>query len=174
MSDTLRAPLIRHFETLATDVAIGRHGDPHVAFVVFVYPDSEPSVVAVTPSRSPRNLSTLRAGKGDEKAETTGERFFTYEDLYDAYSALNAARWAMQIHHLRSKGGLTLGAEIIETIRERWQRHKDAPIMRAMAEAQHLAEHPHVCTCKRRFRTGRGLGMHIARTTHGTHGLDVS
>jgi hypothetical protein len=39
----------------------------------------------------------------------------------------------------------------------------------ALKRAAAEAETPHVCICKRRFRTARGLAAHISRTKRGQH-----
>ena len=70
MTDELRSPLPRAFERLADDLVVERHGDPHVAFAVLVYPDREPAIVAITGRQSgAHDITTIEASDNETHDE---------------------------------------------------------------------------------------------------------
>jgi len=165
MTDDLRTPLVRRFETFATDLAVGRHGDPHVAFVVLVYPDREPAIIPVTPACSPQNLTLVSAGENETHSKPAG-LFFTYQDVEDAAHALRdaCAAWRMFGYGSHRDSGVSLGRHIGQKVRDYWDHRKAIPMILALDAATDLAAHPAVCDCGVRFKTERGLAMHRARS----------
>lgn len=164
MSDDLRAPIVGALEKLGMDLALGRYGDPYVAFVVLVHPDQPPSIVAVSP-RGQHDIAHIAYSDAEdaEQNERESSRFFTYSDFTDAKEALHDADFAWTIanyHHGRGGNKQSLGAYIVEHVREAWQRRRDRGMEREMEKAAYEATHPAVCPfCNRRF-TERGLAQH--------------
>lgn len=174
MSD-LSALLQRSLEGLAMDLLVGRHGDPHVGFVVFVYPDRGPEIIALTPAgtgRTPLSHIVTRDEKDPESKGKDSDRFFSFEDLEDAAHGLTDAMDALRAHgslwyrryDKERQPGETLGQHIARHVATTWARRRDIAMNRAMAVAAEELK-PQCPHCKRRF-TDRGLKMHLARAWH--------
>ena len=175
MSDDLRSPLVRKFESFATDLAVGRHDDPHVAFVVLVYPDREPAIIPVTPACSPQNINLISSDRNENGRKPAG-RFFTYQELKDAAMAMGDATSAMRMFRYPTfRKSAVLGQHVGQEIRHLWDRRKAFPMVEALAKAADLAAHPAACDCGQRFKTDRGLAMHRARSrTHRAKAADAA
>lgn len=150
-------------ERLAGDVLVGRYGDPHVAFVVFVYPERAPEVASITPGGSmARPLSAVQASK-DAGGSPRPSRFFTLADLNEAASAMSAAHDMLRRPPRSVADGISKwGDVIVAEIAKRWQRHRDYTSERVMKAAAEEAK-PRCPHCNGRF-TVRGLPMHLARS----------
>ncbi len=161
MSDELRTPLPRAFERLADDLTIGRHGDPHVAFAVLVYPDREPAVIAITGSGSgAHDLAVIEASQSAQSAAANG-RFFTAEDLAMAHHALSEADGTLRFG--RPKKDETLGQAIAQRIRADWESRARHEIETAMKKAANDARYGWKCEICGSGYTERGLKMHQAK-----------
>lgn len=154
----LRAPLVEQMQRLATDIAIERHGDPHVAFVVLCYPDREPAIIVVVPGVSPRDLNRL--GSGTKTTEPKKQVPFPGAEFVEAVRAMGDAHFAMRVR-LEDE---TVGASIGRQVQREWERRRMAPVEAALEKAEDERKRPKVCAnCKRRF-TVRGYAMHLARS----------
>lgn len=160
MSDDLRAPLVPAFERLATDIAVGRHGDPHVAFITFVYPDRRPEIVVVASKGSAQSLYNARKGKPRDVADddsVTRQIWFAHEDLADASHALESARWA--IRSLNAASEVSVGRQIEAKVERDWQARRESDLARQIERNRRPAECPH---CHGHY-TLRGLTQHLSR-----------
>lgn len=168
MSDELRGGLVAALDRLRTRLATGEHGDPHVGFAVFVYPDSEPTIVAIT-ERGPHDLRTLVDSEDERAGRDDPKRWFTIEEFDEAADALADAGLAMRLYAVWKTGfdrsePETPGSKIAEEVRRRWETRRERPILAALARAEVEREKPEVCDgCKRRF-TERGLVLHLSRS----------
>lgn len=158
------------------DLLVGRHGDPHVGFVVFVYPDRAPEIVALTPAgtgRTPLSHIVTRDEKDPESEGKGPDRFFSAEDLQDAAHGLMDAVEALRAHgsgwyrryDKERQPDETLGRHISRHVASVWGRRRDFAMNRAMAAAAEASK-PQCPHCKRRFNTDRGLKAHLARAWH--------
>lgn len=164
MNDNLRGPLVNQLEALATDLAIGRHGDPHLAFAVLCYPDREPAVLIITGNHSATDLSHLQA-RDDAKDPGDSAPFPTAE-FQEAQMAMSDADMGIHIapFHMALDPDATIGTTVADTIRDAWKRRRLAPITKALAQADHEKARPAECPyCHQRF-TQRGLPMHLSKS----------
>lgn len=170
MSDELRAGLVAALDRLRTRLAVGEHGDPHVAFAVLVYPDSEPTILAVT-ERGPVDFRTLVDGEDEKASKDDSKRWFSMADFSEAGDALADAELALRMYSVWKTGFdrstvETPGGKIAEEVRRRWEDRRERPIVAALARAEEERRKPSVCEgCKRRF-TERGLALHLARSRY--------
>lgn len=164
--------LPRALERLAMDVMVGRYGDPHGGFVVLVYPDREPEIVALTNSGSGAASIRTIVDKGDKRARTNkepGERFFTVEDLREAEHALHDAHAALTYRHLHvSRAGdddsRRLGQRVADHIAATWLNRRERQIASEMEKAAHAEKYSERCPHCRGSFTKRGLPMHLAKS----------
>lgn len=157
----LRGPLVPALESLSVDLATGRHGDPHVGFVVFVYPDSPPQIVAVS-ERGTCPFDKLVTSDSKLASNKPG-LFFDHSDLSDADEALGDVRVAMNMFGYSDRG-MELGEYIAQETHSRWSNRRESKLKRAMDEAADHARRPATCPkCHQRY-TERGLKQHIARS----------
>lgn len=164
--DSLRAPLIAPLERMATDIAIGRYGDPHGAFIVLVYPDEAPTVLASHGGHSVYNLGTLHVPDETEsrrERRPERERCFALDDLYDAYRALGDADHAIHFSGW-DKTGCTVGEFILDEIRDKWQRRRDNRMKSAMDDAARKARYSAECPHCHSHYTAKGIKTHLARS----------
>lgn len=160
VAERLSARLGERLRHLGTDVDLEHFGDPHVAFIAFVYPDREPEIVAVT-DRTAQSLRHLRFGKKDEPQDSKG-RFFDYNDFKLAELAFNDADLGFII--AKDDGREELGETIQRRMSESWANRIANKIKAALTKADADAARPAVCpNCKRRF-TERGINTHWARS----------
>lgn len=155
--DDLRAHVTRGMQRLTDDVLMDRYGDPHVAFAVMLYPDAPPAVVALTPSGSGAcDLKRLQFGQDDEPSKG---RFFTFQELQEAARGLRDAELGMLIARPTSAG--TLGEQIVERVKEGWERHNTFTIDQTLKKAAVEQARPMVCpSCRQRY-TKRGFPQHL-------------
>lgn len=162
----LRSPLVDALERLTADLVIGRHGDPHVAFVVMIHPDQHPTIVALSPAGS-HDLATMIVRPATEPAGESRPRLFGYPEFHEAADALDDAKWAWRsFGSLVADGeeGRTLGQHIDSAVRTRWERRRDSVLASEMERAAFEESHRSICEfCLRRF-TDRGLIQHRARS----------
>lgn len=164
----LAALLHRGFERLTGDVLVGRHGDPHVAFVVLVYPDRAPEIIAVTPAGSGCTPLARIVESDDKLASKSTERFFDVADLSEASAALSDADSFMRYgRRWREDGDIrTLGQRLAEKVSKGWQRRRDVAFEQALEADAEKARRPEVCPyCRSRF-TRRGFPVHLARARY--------
>lgn len=157
--DDLRTHVARGMKRLTDDVLMDRYGDPHVAFTVMLYPDAPPSVVALTPSGSGAcDLKHLQFGKDADDSQPKG-RFFTFEELQEAARGLRDAELGMLLARPTSVG--TLGEQIMERVKEGWERHNTFTIDQTLKKAAVEQARPMVCpSCHQRY-TKRGFPAHL-------------
>lgn len=158
----LRAGLVDAVEQFRADLAIGRHGDPHVGFVVLVHSDAPPDIVIIAEAGA-HDISRIKQSSPGEPPRTGGGRFFHMADLDAAANALRDAAGVIRYRSRGLGGEETLGQAIVAEIRQRWQDRIDHTINTMLAKAGDEARRSAVCDgCKRRF-TERGLSAHHAR-----------
>lgn len=160
--DGLHAALPRSFERLADDLVVGRHGEPHVAFAVLIYPDREPAVVAVT-ERGAGTCDLSKIVSGNEDDRDREGRFFSLADLEEAEDALRDALMGIRTFGY-TKRVCGLGEHVGDWIKDQWVARRDRRLEAEMEKAAHDAKYAHKCEfCGSGF-TERGLGMHQTRS----------
>lgn len=166
MSADLRAPLARSFERLHDDLVIGRHGDPHVAFAVLVYPDREPAIIAVTAAGSGAHdigvIVTSEREDAERKAQERG-RFFTAADLAEASHALHDASFALRVASWSAKGR-KLGEYVTDEIRRQWHSRRDNSLKSELEKAERERRYGWKCEICGSGFTERGIKQHQARS----------
>ena len=157
----LRAGVVKALETATMDLTVGRYGDPHVGFLVLVAPDSEPTIVALTP-RTAQSMKTVSITRASESPKTqTRGRFFTIDELKEAWYAIGDI-----VHAFQEAAYSKEPPNIQARIRRGWENRREAPLRQAMAAAEAERKRPAKCpSCGRRF-TERGLDMHKARSRY--------
>jgi hypothetical protein len=158
----LRGPLVKALEDLADDLAIERYGDPHVAFVVFVTADGPPRIASVT-HRGRHDMATLVDGNSPLASKKT-ELFFGAADIVEAGLALGDAANALR-YPRRKNTDQSIGEYVSGEVERIWRYRRDAEVERSMTAAarESMPKCPH---CKGRFKTDRGLKMHLARAPY--------
>ena len=133
--------------------------ETHAAMVVTLDFDGAPLMWFLdrTGKARPATAFTKPAGA----AVTPSGGGITGNDLNDMIAYVAQFRSAM--YTIRTLAGCHATA-LVRLDQRRAGRLTDA-LKRAAAEA----ETPHVCICKRRFRTARGLAAHISRARRGQH-----
>lgn len=162
----LRAPLPRSFERLADDLLIGRHGDPHVAFAVLVYPDRAPAIIAITARQSGAHdvSGVVASDPEDPKGKPDKGRFWVFSDLDDASHALGDARFAFRSAAWQEER--TLGEHIGYEVQRQWEGRRLAAIERELAAEHQRSLRPARCeVCGGRY-TERGITMHQRRAVY--------
>lgn len=169
MSDRLSARLGDRLRTLATELDLEKHGDPHVGFAVFVYPDRGPEiwVVADKTVQPLKKLIKTRDDDADEDKDGKG-RWFTMEDLKVAIYAFHDVEMGMMLRS-RSDAYDRWGALIQEYVDEQWEARIVRRFQDQLRTADAEAARPVLCTCGQRF-TERGFPQHVrAQALRGRH-----
>lgn len=165
MSD-LRGPLVDRFEELARETTVGEHGDPHAAFVVFVYPDREPTVLGAT-RQFLYGLTGLSMSDDSDDGEGSSEAF-PFLEFDEARHAMDDAWMGLLI----GRGGGYLGSETVgecvsDRVRSQWERRRMDKFTAELAAADDRKKRPARCENRKRRFTERGLAMHFARSPCG-------
>lgn len=156
-------------DRLAIDTRTGKHDEPYLAVVTLIYADEPPRVLVATPEgRLPTELNnTVLPEKDEPPNDNTRPVWFKLRDLEEANGALGDAAMGWRCYPRKTDRLVpkeTMGEFIAHWIERGWARSRDFPIEQALKAAAYLDEYPHLCSCRERFKTERGMKQHFARS----------
>lgn len=159
---TLNPRLPDELERLATDLRVDRLGDPHIAFVVLLYPDRHGSVMCVGyEDYPPIDMTHLQhSNKDNPDSERTSARLPTAElehvdqTVGDLLEAIRSSRYRSEARNMK------LSEYIDEHMTKARDSRQTYDIKRDLERADHEAKFPSPCAfCGERF-TARGVKRH--------------
>lgn len=138
----------------------------HAAFVVVIDMDGRPKLWFAERAGTSHPVTAYRTpGDGDEARREVRPASFALADVKLAADYLSMVARAMRYISVRSLSEAHEHA--IAALDDQNERLLQAELARARAL-------PHACRCGRRFRTSRGLAMHVARARRGQHARSES
>ena len=146
-------------ERLATDIRVDRHGDPHLAFVILLYPDQPGTVLCVgLEGRPPCDMTLCRfrtpggsSHAGDKVGTVISDLDEARHTLGDLYTGLRVAR--------PDRGG-TLTEQVRKWMADARSMRLLHAVRRHLERADYEQKYPARCEfCSRRLTT-KGVTRH--------------
>ena len=146
-------------ERLATDIRVDRHGDPHLAFVILLYPDQPGTVLCVgLEGRPPSDMTQFRFATPGRPSHPENKVGTIISDLDEARCTLNDLHSGLQVA-LPDRGG-TLTEQVRKWMADARSRRLMQAVRRHLERADYEQKYPARCEFCGRHLTTRGVTRH--------------